>query len=74
MITVGSKIKFIAKNGHPAEIVEAQRWLKPDIEYTVNYIHRQAQFVSFVFLDGIPGNGFLSTMFDPVEVTECLSH
>lgn len=73
-IVVGSKVKFDGKFGHATEIAEGLRLLKLETEYTVNYVHSPAPFVSFLFLDGVPGNGFNMSLFVPAEVTECISH
>jgi hypothetical protein len=73
-IVVGSKVKFEGKLGHAQELAEGMRLLNYQIEYTVNFVHTPAPFVTFLFLDGVPGVGFNSSMFVPVEVTECISH
>lgn len=71
-IVVGSKVKFDGKFGHASEIAEGMRLLNMQREYTVNYIHTPAPFVSFLFLDDVPGHGFNSSLFVPVETTEKL--
>lgn len=73
MITVGSKVKFTATNGHSQELVVGSSMLDVTKEYTVNHMHTPAPFVTFLFVDGVPGHGFNMSMFVPVEVTECIS-
>lgn len=71
-IVVGSKVKFTATNGHPQELAVASSLLDVTKEYTVNCIHSQSLYYVFLFLDGVPGHGFCSSMFVPVETTEKL--
>jgi hypothetical protein len=74
MITVGSKVKFTATNGHQQELGNAAyHGLNTTKEYTVNFMQTTSPYNTFLFLDGVPGHGFNMAMFVPVEVTECIS-
>jgi hypothetical protein len=77
-LVIGSKVKFTATNGHPQELAVASSLLDVTKEYTVNHTHSPAPFVTFLFLDDVPGHGFNTSMFEVMAIPctedmECIS-
>lgn len=59
----GDKVIFTAEGGYDSDIARAKTYLKPGVEYTVDYT-KISGWSTAVFLVEFPGTAFNSVMFE----------